>query len=71
MKDLCSSEIVGYAMVERMIRHLVVRALFRAASPRRSAPGLIVHSDSNNVSASCSWQLDPNSDRQVMEELVP
>ena len=45
LKDLCSGKIVGYAMDERMTRHLVMRALFRAASLRRSAPGLIVHSD--------------------------
>lgn len=45
LKDLCSGEIVGYAMDERMTRHLVMQALFRAASLRRPAPGLIVHSD--------------------------
>jgi putative transposase len=50
LKDLCSGEIVGYAMDERMTRHLIMRALFRAASLRRPAPGLIVHSDSQYCS---------------------
>lgn len=45
LKDLYSGEVVGYAMGERMTRHLVMQALFRAVSLRRPAPGLIQHTD--------------------------
>jgi transposase InsO family protein len=45
LKDLYSGEIVGYTMGERMTRHLVMQALFRAVSLRRPAPGLIQHTD--------------------------
>jgi putative transposase len=31
LKDLFSGELVGYAMSERMTKHLVMQALFRAA----------------------------------------
>lgn len=43
LKDLYSGEIVGYAMGERMTRHLVMQALFRAVSLRRQPPGMIHH----------------------------
>mgnify|MGYP003344229246 CR=1 FL=1 len=39
LKDLYSGEIVGYAMSERMTKHLVLQALFRAASTHR--PGVV------------------------------
>ena len=45
LKDLYSGEIVGYAMSERMTKHLVMQALFRAASTHRPGPGLIQHTD--------------------------
>lgn len=45
LKDLYSGEIVGYAMSERMTKHLVMQALFRAVSAHRPAPGLIQHTD--------------------------
>lgn len=45
LKDLYTGEIVGYAMGERMTRHLVMQALFRAVSLRRPPPGLIQHTD--------------------------
>jgi transposase InsO family protein len=35
LKDLFSGELVGYAMDERMTRHLVMQALFRAVATRR------------------------------------
>jgi putative transposase len=49
LKDLYSGEIVGYAMGERMTRHLVMKALFRAVSLRRPASGLIQHTDRGPV----------------------
>jgi len=44
-KDLCTNEIVGYAMGERLTRNLVSRSLFRAVATKRPAKGLLHHSD--------------------------
>lgn len=44
-KDLFTGEIVGYAMGERMTRHLVIKSLQRALSIKRPGSGLIHHSD--------------------------
>jgi len=61
VKDVFTCEIVGYAMDERMTQGLTSRALWQAVRNKRPSPGLIHHSDSNNVSASCSWRLDAPS----------
>ena len=45
IKDLCSSELVGYAQSERMTKNLVMQAVFRAVAGRKIEPGLILHSD--------------------------
>jgi len=44
-KDLFTSEIVGYAMGERLTRNLVSQSLFRAVAAKRPAKGLLHHSD--------------------------
>jgi putative transposase len=44
-KDLCTGEIVGYAMGERLTRNLVSQSLVRAVAAKRPAGGLIHHSD--------------------------
>jgi transposase InsO family protein len=44
-KDLCTREIVGYAMAARMTKNLVSQSLFRAVSVKRPAAGLVHHSD--------------------------
>ena len=44
-KDLFNSEIVGYAMGERLTRNLVSQSLFRAVVAKRPAKGLLHHSD--------------------------
>ena len=44
-KDLFSSEIVGYAMGERLSRNLVSQSLLRAVTTRRPQKGLLHHSD--------------------------
>jgi len=44
-KDLCTGEIVGYAMGERLTRNLVSQSLLRAVAAKRPAGGLIHHSD--------------------------
>lgn len=45
IKDLCSGELVGYALSERMTKNLVMQAVFRAVAGRKIEPGLILHSD--------------------------
>ena len=53
-KDLCTSEIVGYAMGERMTRDLVSESLYRALAAKRPAGGLMHHSDRG--SQYCSYE---------------
>lgn len=45
VKDLCTKELVGYAINKRMTADLVCRALNMAIKNKRPAKGLIVHSD--------------------------
>lgn len=56
LKDLFNSEIVGYAMSERMTKNLVMQALFRATSTQRPARGLILHSDQGSQYCSHDYQ---------------
>ncbi len=44
-KDLFTSDIVGYAMGERLTRNLVSQSLFKAVAAKRPDKGLIHHSD--------------------------
>ena len=44
-KDICSGEIVGYAMSSRMTKHLVSESLLKAVAIKRPSVGLIHHSD--------------------------
>jgi transposase InsO family protein len=44
-KDLCTHEVVGYAMGERLSRYLVSESLERAIALKRPGKGLIQHSD--------------------------
>lgn len=44
-KDLCTHEVVGYAMGERMTENLVSESLLRAVEAKRPARGLMHHSD--------------------------
>ena len=44
-KDLFTSDIVGYAMGERLTRNLVSQSLFKAVAAKRPAQGLLHHSD--------------------------
>lgn len=47
-KDMCTGEIVGYAMSNRMTKNLVSRPLFQAVAAKRPPAGLIHHSDRGN-----------------------
>ena len=53
--DLFTRKVVGWAMREHMHAELTIAALIMAIQRRRPGAGLIHHSDSKSVSASCSW----------------
>ncbi len=44
-KDICTGEIVGYALGDRITEELVSRSLFKAVAAKRPGNGLIHHSD--------------------------
>ena len=54
--DLFSRQVVGWAMGERMTRHLVIDALTMAWFRRQPAKGLIFHSDQGSQYASTAFQ---------------
>ena len=60
-KDLCTNEIVGYAMGERLTKSLVSESLFRAMAAKRPGRGLVHHSDRG--SQYCSYEY-----RQILEQ---
>lgn len=55
-KDLFTSEIVGYAMGERLTRNLVNQSLLQALSTRRPEKGLLHHSDRGSQYCSHEYQ---------------
>jgi putative transposase len=55
-KDLFSSEVVGYAMGERLSRNLVSQSLLRAVTTRRPEKGLLHHSDRGSQYCSHEYQ---------------
>jgi len=55
-KDLFNSEIVGYAMGERMSRNLVRESLLRALSIRKPKRGIMHHSDRGSQYCSHEYQ---------------
>lgn len=55
-KDLCTGEVVGYAMSNRMNRALVCQSLFRAVASKRPPKGLINHSDRGSQYCSLDYQ---------------
>jgi len=59
-KDLFTSEIVGYAMGERLTKNLVSESLYRAIAAKCPANGLLHHSDRG--SQYCSYEY-----RQILE----
>lgn len=56
VKDVFTCEIVGYAMGERMTQELTTQALWRAASHKRPAPGMIHHSDRGSQYCAHAYQ---------------
>ena len=55
-KDLFTSEIVGYAMGERLTQNLVKQSLLRAVTTRRPEEGLLHHSDRGSQYCSREYQ---------------
>jgi len=55
-KDLFNSEIVGYAMGERLTRNLVSQSLLRGITAKRPAGGLIHHSDRGSQYCAYEYQ---------------
>ncbi len=55
-KDLFTSEIVGYAMGERLTRNLVNQSLLQAVTTRRPEKGLLHHSDRGSQYCSHEYQ---------------
>jgi putative transposase len=55
-KDLCTGEVVGYAMSNRINRALVSQSLFRAVASKRPPMGLINHSDRGSQYCSLDYQ---------------
>ncbi len=55
-KDLFNSEIVGYAMGERLTRNLVSQSLLKAVAVKRPAVGLIHHSDRGSQYCAYEYQ---------------
>ena len=53
-KDLCTSEIVGYAMGERLTKNLISQSLLQAVTIKRPEKGLLHHSDRG--SQYCSYE---------------
>lgn len=56
LKDVFTTELVGYAMGDRMTAELVGRALFQAVRQQRPAPGLIQHTDRGSQYCSQSYR---------------
>jgi len=55
-KDLFNSEIVGYAMGERLSRNLVTQSLLQAVTTKRPQKGLLHHSDRGSQYCSHEYQ---------------
>lgn len=56
VKDLFNGELVGYAMNERMTRHLVIQALFRATASKHPDKRLIAHLDQGSQYCAHDYQ---------------
>lgn len=54
--DLCTKEVVGHAMGDRLTSALAQQALSMAYETRRPAPGLILHSDRGGEYAATGYQ---------------
>jgi len=56
VKDLCTKDIVGYAMGDHINKELVIKAMDMAIRRERPKPGLIYHSDRGSQYCSNAYQ---------------
>jgi putative transposase len=56
VKDLCTKDIVGYAMSDRITKELAIRAMEMAIRIESPEPGLIFHSDRGSQYCSNDYQ---------------
>lgn len=56
VKDLCTKEIVGYAMSDHITKELAIKAMKMAIKLERPNPGLIFHSDRGSQYCSKDYQ---------------
>ena len=68
VKDLCTKDIVGYAMVDRITKELVIKAMQMAIRRENPTPGLIFDSDRGSQYCSNDFQklLENNAIRPSM-----
>ena len=68
IKDLCTKEIVGYAMDKRMTKKLVIKALLMALRKAKPGSDLIFHSDRGSQYCSKAFRalLEEHQIRQSM-----
>lgn len=56
VKDLCTKDVVGYAMGDRITKELAIKAMDMAIRRERPKPGLIFHSDRGSQYCSNAYQ---------------
>lgn len=68
VKDLCTKDVVGYAMSDRMTKELVIKAMKMAIKKELPNKGLIFHSDRGSQYCSNNFKdlLKSNNIRQSM-----
>jgi putative transposase len=68
VKDLCTKEVVGYAMGDRITKELVIKAMKKAIRKEKPKSGLIFHSDRGSQYCSNDFKdmLKVNHIRQSM-----
>ncbi|MGI6449178.1 MAG: IS3 family transposase [Desulfitobacteriia bacterium] len=68
VKDLCTKEVIGYAMGDRITKELVIKAMKVAIRKERPKAGLIFHSDRGSQYCSNDFRslLKDNNIRQSM-----
>lgn len=68
VKDLCTKEVVGYAMSDRITKELVIKAMKKAIRKEKPKAGLIFHSDRGSQYCSNDFKdmLKVNHIRQSM-----
>ena len=69
IKDLCTKEIVGYAMSKRMTKELAIKALLMALRKYKPGPGLIFHSDRGSQYCSKAFRALLEEENQIRQSM--